>query len=296
MPDSHSSLIYSLQWSPDGKFLAMSTPEQFTLWDADANQPHLQLAESWGTLSWSPDSSLLLTGGQTTIGATFPISVRSITGEIRAHHGEGASSWNPHSHQIAVCPTRNELRIYHPLTGTLTHSLHLTHWIAVTSISWSPDGQWIATAAGNEAVLTNLASGQQRILTHTAYVCSLSWSPDSSLITTSTDEECRATTFQASTGEVLFHCDHGDEGGPPSPWIHEALWSPDGTHLVTGPGNSGGRLWSSTGELIRALDLPDAQAYAWHPSGRHFAVLTTRTVFTVPLAPGSPPTALIHLK
>ena len=130
------------------------------------------------------------------------------------------------------------------------------HTDAVTVLAWSPDGNLLASSAGNwdsQDTGVRLWSRDGRLLKtlegHSAPVASLDWSPDGSMLASgSYDQSIRIwsadgtllNTIDTQTG-IVFSVD----------------WSPDGQLLASatlqGTLSNTVQIWSEDGELLHTL-------------------------------------------
>lgn len=200
--------VYALAWSPDGTRIAHSTDQdregRVYLWDARSGTPLLEYrghsqSPCLDRLSWSPDSTLLLSSDnniphegttrlwQSADGKTLR-QVPSL--EIWAN-SPGRSRVQAMSHAIAAIkassptPLLNFWDAFTQQCQTNTRDLGL-----LLNGAWSPDGQHLALIDGDMVVLLNWHTGEQErvygghlrdkpylVPPKTQYgPCSLSWS------------------------------------------------------------------------------------------------------------------------
>ena len=123
------------------------------------------------------------------------------------------------------------------------------HEGAVTSASFSPDGNTLVTASDDQtARLWNADTGEEiATLNHEGAVSAASFSPDGNTLVTASDDQT-ARLWNADTGEEIVTLNH--EGA-----VSAASFSPDGNTLVTASNDQTARLWNTdTGEEIATLN------------------------------------------
>ncbi len=144
---------------------------------------------------------------------------------------------------------------------------------AITALSWSPGGEFLAIAsAGGELLLLDFPAGCEELL------CGNS---DESLSAIGFSADC---CFLMAVGQAscLLLWELGGSGLRPMAiepislecgWIDQALWQPVGSLLAVGAGREV-RLWDSStrGWFSSRLDLPGTvQSLAWSADGKQLA-------------------------
>lgn len=163
------------------------------------------------------------------------------------------------------------------------------HTATVNSISFSPDGQSIATASRDgTARLWNLQGQTQKVLTgHQGDVYNIAFSPDGQLLATaSQDRTIRLWTRSGRTVQIL----QGHQGD-----IYDLSWSGDGNYIASASKDGTAIVFDRQGrqrlrfqqhqDSIYAISIsPDSQRIAttsrdgtiriWTPTGKQLLVLT----------------------
>lgn len=143
-------------------------------------------------------------------------------------------------------------------------------------LDWSPDGDHIAWAVGNDIWIysADLQNVYMRLKGHTDKVSSIDWSPDGTqLVSASEDKTIRLWSMEAGDG-------FGTSKILPKGHTHfvlEVVWSPDGTKLasvaIDGPVRGEAVYYTTwvwdmkTQQVIRILpSATNSAAIAWHPN------------------------------
>jgi WD40 repeat protein len=169
-----------------------------------------------------------------------------------------------------------------PLVPTASATAHaaqsialIGHTAAVSHLSWSPDGSWLASGAGSfgahdfgirlwrpDGSLAHVLNG------HTQFVTGLAWSPDGkTLASSSWDESIRLWN---ADGTLLRFLD-GHAGQ-----TFAVAWSPDGKILASDSIETvlppTVQRWNSAGQIVKTLhtSYSGGKFYnlAWSPNGR----------------------------
>jgi WD40 repeat protein len=149
---------------------------------------------------------------------------------------------------------------------------------AVNSISWSPDGQTLATGGGDGSVKLWTRNGKpiktfldavflDEFGPHPALTMSISWSPDGETLATGgnggsvqlwTRNGALVKTLETQQGRVT-----------------SVSWSPNGQTLTTGGEDGSAKLWNRNGELVKTLDAQQdwdwVWSVSWSPDGKTLA-------------------------
>jgi serine/threonine protein kinase len=234
-----------LQWSPDGKWLAMADSRQLRIYEfADGE---LTLNQLWSareviaSLSWSPDSE-------------------------RIAASSDSRSARPNSLQVWNVPQRSVEQAA-PLPGYFS-----------TRISWSPDGNWLAVvgpvggAPGKLRLYRmpdlELQSEWESSFKNLRCVC---WTPDSSTIAIGGEFDPSVELWKLD-GAASRHQVFPDGG------VTTVSWSPDGKWLAAGGSakvyTGGVQLLSPTGEMGSASQRfhGHAMSLSWSPGSSQLAV------------------------
>jgi len=226
----HSSVILSVAFSPDGKYVVTGSADNTTkLWDVETGNEIRTFSGHAGdvrSVGFSPDGGFIITGS----------------------NDKSARMWDV-------------------LTGEEFWRLEW-HNNYVTSVSFSPDGKKIVTGSKDKtAILWDVAAGE-RLTTlkgHTGYVTSVAFSPDSRYVVTGS-YDCTARIWDVETGRlvrvfkgVLKEFFRGFIKGMLKGFLkghYESItavaYSPDGRYIVTGSEDKTARLWDvRKGEEVR---------------------------------------------
>ena len=144
------------------------------------------------------------------------------------------------------------------------------HTNVVPSVSWSPNGQCIASGSWDNTVrIWDATTGHcDQVLTgHTDEVYSVSWSPNGQRIASgSWDKTIRI--WDATTG----HCDQVLTGHTGA--VTSVLWSPNGQSIASVSYDKTVRIWdATTGHCDKVLTghTSDVNSVSWSPDGQRIA-------------------------
>ena len=123
--------------------------------------------------------------------------------------------------------------------GTSVQAPADSHTAPITSLEWSPDGQFLATGSYDGSVLIWERNGwrAKHRLFHPRLVNGVRWSPNGTWLATScADGHCRVWNSESGI-ETHVLSRHTDD-------VNSVAWSPDSNNIVTVSDDGTGRLWS----------------------------------------------------
>lgn len=157
-----------------------------------------------------------------------------------------------------------------PVPGlTLRHVLQ-GHTGEIHRISWSPEGDCLASPSADQTIRIWHASSGASIRTlsgHTGGVNSVAWSPDGRLLASSSDDKTIAVWEAASGTRLRVLVGRRDA-------INSVAWSPDDQLLATASDDGTIAVWEATsGRRLRTFEghADAVNSVAWSPNGQLLA-------------------------
>ncbi|MBY0523885.1 MAG: serine/threonine protein kinase [Gemmataceae bacterium] len=258
----HAKTIYPVAYSTDGRWLASGSWDRTVrLWDAATGEPCATIPHP--TVVWEvafgPDGTWLVTGCQ----GEQPLRIWDVaTAQVRKEipiRGRDVHllTVNPGGTRVAVrtYDPRNKkyyLTVYDIASGEPLFSTE------GASLTYSPDGRWLAALAADERTVLLLDARTHetaaRFTGHENVVFKARFSPDSSrLATCSKDHTVRL--WKIGSGECQVLRGHTDE-------VYALAFHPDGTRLASGDAYGGVWLWDLTrGDEVGRL--PGHKGFVW---------------------------------
>ncbi|KAH9967795.1 hypothetical protein BJV74DRAFT_868775 [Russula compacta] len=253
----HSRAITSLSFSEDGKLLASGSEDQTVrLWDARTGKkicdPLYGHTSPVNSVKFSPDTKQLVTGGDDfTIRffdiASLPIWKNTSTGStdvfraaiplhdsntILASDKWSISRWSVDEGHVESLPLKGNSE----------------HMAGIQSVSISPDGRFVATAANRAVIFWHADSGEMLcdpLEGHTDDIYALNFSVDSKMLISGSDDQ---TVWIWSTEHRSSIC--GPLNGHTAS-VRSVCFSPDSKQVASGSDDRTAIIWSvKSGEKV----------------------------------------------
>jgi WD40 repeat protein len=293
----HQQLVRSVAWSPDGTMLASGADDsQVFIWGTDgvvhSNVAHPAAVQS---LAWSPDGKRLVTSSGTQLaffdtrtGNRLARSIHAhaqmITGVAWATQGlKQVVSVSLDKHAIVWNTTNYQLQIVYQLHGT-----------AIEAVSWSADGQTVATASKGGYI--RIWSGSNGVDVHAHYqdmslpIRALAFSPTGMQLAAGVDDgtvhlwknglACQKPQGQ---GNNSICTDIPQLLRASTSAVRTLAWSHDGRYIAVGANDGTLSVWdpeSPPQPLLKMQQKETVHSVAWSPDNKYLAVASENTVTT----------------
>lgn len=225
------------------------------------------LGDPIAQLSWSPDGLTLVAAGVDGRVAVLDVAEGRLRHGYQAHaDGLFRAAFSPTENLLATTGQDGAAKLWNPLTGELLHTLSFGKtW--VEQLAWSPQGGWLAVAAGKKLRLWQPVTGVVHEFTdHRSTVAALAWRADGQRLATAC--YAGAEVWEAATGKHV-------ESLPWNTSLISLAWSSDGRWLVAGTQEQSVQIWELPfrpgGELAMSGYAAKVRELAWHYSGRYLA-------------------------
>jgi WD40 repeat protein len=274
---AHLSIVDSMAWSPDGKYLVSGSFQEIAIWDPNTGEQRHKItgfAHNVVAIAFSLDGKLLgVAGGAPTVDGevkVFEVPTWKMITDIKNGHSDTVYglAFSP----IMNLPVAGQKDKFEPkqmlVTGAADKFIKVWtipdgkfvksfegHTHHVLDVGWMSDGKLIASAgADNTVKVWDFDKGEQArtINAHTKQVTRLLFiGKKAEFITCGGDNQVKA--FNATNGA-------GRNFGPPSTdFVYAIGSSPDGNVVASGGEDGIVRVYGANGQMTKTLLPPDAQ-------------------------------------
>jgi WD40 repeat protein len=264
-----TGLVAHVEWSPDGRTLAVAGGNTLAFWDAGGGRFLRDLfVPRAHSIAWSPDSSTLAVGLD---GNTIKLVDAATGREVRVMAGAtpvpstpefaplnegviGSLAWSPDGRTIAAVAIRDfgtgTLSLYDAQTGNVRSVAGRDYIVAQSELAWSPDGSRLAIRTNNIVLLLDPATGALGTLPAVVPPTFTPMGPVATL-----PPEIALTPQPTRTPTPTGNYDYAV--------VSHLAWSPDGRSLAT----IGDRILKiydvASGSLTRLVVLDPGQGSIW---------------------------------
>ncbi len=301
-----SAFISGVAWSPDSTRIASASGDgTLDVWNAFNGQRLFKWSDPYRNgllaVAWSPDGKYIAVGGADSqiaqmyvlnanngqlvstclIGFHAPQVSQAHIGAVRAASGGGPGSvyslaWSHNSKWIAAGVGDGTVQVFNPVTATSVLTISTADKASsdgnpvASSVTWSPDNQYIAYALGSQVRLWNVTTKQLQVhIPRLAndWVTAVAWSPDNQSLAINVAQlnagGVAAEIWSPFTGKDALYMEH-----------FVGSWSPDSTRITAATQSNIIQVWeASNGRLLYAYSDTIAQTTnaAWSPNGNFIA-------------------------
>ena len=289
---------FAVSFSPDGSLLAATAGNEVQIWETDTGRQVRRLALPGGdkadfAVSFSPNGQWLAAAADNnialwdanrwrekpTLGAQVPEGVRPL-------------AVAPNGKTLALGSDDHTVKLWDLVSGQQVHALR-GHIGMISSVAISPDGRWLASAAGqiyvgsdkvdNSVRIWNAHDGRglRTLVEHKDKVNAVAFSPDGKLLASGSSDKTVKLWDPATGKELRTLAGHTGE-------VNAVAFSPDGRLLASGagvmdwrklqgndhPADKTIKLWDvGTGREVRTLvgSAGEITALAFSPDGQTLA-------------------------
>lgn len=227
------SLVRSLSWSPDSKWLiSAGDGNSVEIWNAADSKQISEYHKHTGRIRmalWSPDGKYIASASEDRTVQVWEATSGQVVRTYQGHtHIVTGLAWSPDSRCIASSSVDKSVQVWDVQSG-YTYVNYTRHPDVVYRVAWSPNGRYLASGGYDSVVRVWEAMSGRHLFTyrgHSALIFALGWSPDGKLLASGSHD----TTVQVwspfdAQFATIYHAHTGQ--------VQSLDWSPDGTRIVS---------------------------------------------------------------
>jgi Planctomycete cytochrome C/Anaphase-promoting complex subunit 4 WD40 domain/WD domain, G-beta repeat len=260
---AHLSLVDSLAFSPDGKFLASGSFQEVKLWDVQTGMLRQRLTGfSWSVvaLHFAANGKMLATGGgaPTEDGEVkvFEVPSGNLLLDVKNSHSDQVFGvcFSPDSTKLATCGADKFVKVWEMPSGKFLKAFE-GHTHHVLDVGWKADGKLLASAGADNVIkIWDYEKGEQKqtVQGHAKQVTRLVFvGATGQFVTCSADQSVRFWNVD-NGGNTRTVADSKD-------FLYAVGVSADGTILAAGGEEGVVRLYNGN-QPAKILQPPTAEA------------------------------------
>ncbi|MHC4996326.1 MAG: protein kinase domain-containing protein, partial [Planctomycetota bacterium] len=278
--EGHDDLVKSVDWSPDGRYIASGSDDAtLRVWDASTGSLLHTLKgheDNISEVAWSPGGDRLASGSSDrTVKIWNPKTWQPILNLVGHTGGVNSIAWSPDGSQLASAGLDSFIKVWDAVTGVQTGAFSWPDNSSTIWIQWSPDGKFLGGFGGQSRTLRiwdaqTLQEVDLPDLHDTSFHGRFAWSPDSKqLVVSPNDGSLRF--YDTIPNRLTLTIEGGQSSGRNNVVIR---WSPDGKRIAVGYRDKSLRVWDATsGRMLQDLrgHTEPVDSITWSPDGRLLA-------------------------
>jgi len=264
-------LVWSAEFSPDGRYLVTVGGSDAHLWDAVSGRQLMRFSPHGSVASahFSPDGKRVVTSSWDRTARIWSAATGQAVLKLEAEHSQFINDavFSPDGGKVLTASDDRTVRLWDAATGKMLREF-IGHEQQVRSAEFSRDGKQVLTASDDKtARIWDAQTGRlvHVLKGHQQAVLSAAFSADASRVITGSEDNT-AKIWDAASGEELPFSLAGHTGS-----VLSVGFSPDRTRVVTGSQDTTAKVWDAgTGKEILTLagHSREVTAVAFSPDGR----------------------------
>ncbi|MBP9479801.1 MAG: hypothetical protein KBF12_14455, partial [Sebaldella sp.] len=265
----HTDAIYSLSYSPDGKYLASGSNNTIKIWDVNTSKETKNFIEynyPILSLSYSPNGKYLASG----VKVWDVNNGKGLEGFLGHRDLVTSVCYSPDGKYLASGSGDKTIKIWDTSSGKEVKTL-IGHNSTVWSLCYSPDGKYLASSSLNDTIkIWDVSTGKEvkTLSGHSNNIYSVSYSPDGKYLASGSGDKT-IKIWDVLTGKEIKSLTGHRYG------VRSVSYSPDGKYLASGSDDETIKIWDAlTGKEMKSLTVSSSyvRTVCYSPDGKYLAI------------------------
>jgi len=291
--NDQTKTIWAASWSPNGQYIASASDDGTAhVWNVATQRlvlsyhSDIQPAQSDDgaySVAWLPNSTGIAIGFSDGTAQMVDLTNHQQSGYYDSQNDGTlpgalyAVSISPHGHYVALAGFFSyDIQIFDVVTQNRVQVLS-GHTDSVWSLSWSHNGQYIASGSSDATARVWDGTTGKLLLIYDKQgdeVRAVSWSPDDSRLV-SGGMSGPVYIWASDTGQTLFTYGNHDDFE-----VLAAAWSHNGKYIASAGGSDANtHVWNAqNGQLLHAFPSESINSVSWSPDDSHIVTANNSVV------------------
>jgi WD40 repeat protein len=273
---AHSDAVYSLDFSPDGKYVVSGSKDHtLAVWEAATGTKISVMihGDAVSAVAFSPDGKYVVSSSNDKTARVWEAATGKEISRMLHEDVVNCAAFSPDGKYVVSASDDKTARVWEAATGK--EISRMLHEDVVNCAAFSPDGKYVVSASDDKTVRVWEATTGKEVASITESD-SRAFSPDGkyiALVTQNGTQNSAVRVLEVFTGKEIFSMFQGGDVSGMSSIVSSVRFSPDGKYVIWGSYDRSAQVWEvATGKKISEMIHNGAVLNAvFSPDGKYVA-------------------------